>query len=165
MVQVLVAEDMGAISLELEEFLTAAGFSVAGPFSAGRVALEWLDRNEPDVALLDAFLSDGLCIELAQALRLRTIPFLFLSGGLPHYGLPDDIRGVGWIAKPFRENDVVAALTALSQGRATPAGLPDVHHAHPAIGEGKPVVALSAHASPWGACVQPQISFPTVSCT
>ena len=149
MVQVLVAEDMGAISLELEEFLTEACFAVAGPFSSGRAALEWLEGSRPDVALLDVVLSDGLCIELARVLRLRTIPFLFLSGGLPHYGLPDELRDVEWIEKPFRESDVVTALTALPQARPGLAGLSNRHNSHSAIGPLRPVSAQSAHASPW----------------
>src|SRR3954471_19804608 len=86
MVQVLVAEDVGAISIALEDALTDAGYSVAGPFASCVTALEWLDGNQPDLALLDAVLSDGLCIELARALRVRAVPFLFLSGNHPLYG-------------------------------------------------------------------------------
>src|SRR4051812_14786635 len=76
MVQVLVAEDVGAISIALEDALADAGYEVAGPFASCATAMAWLDGHAPDLALLDAVLSDGLCIELARALRARAVPFL-----------------------------------------------------------------------------------------
>ena len=53
MTQVLVAEDVAAISLCLEDALVESGYTVAGPFSTGSSALEWLRENTPDLAVLD----------------------------------------------------------------------------------------------------------------
>src|SRR4051794_18820554 len=114
MVQVLVAEDVGAISIALEDALTDAGYKVAGPFASGAAATEWLHGNQPDLALLDAVLSDGLCIELARALRARAVPFLFLSGNAPLYGMPPDLNDAPWIEKPITYDQLVDALSILS---------------------------------------------------
>jgi DNA-binding response OmpR family regulator len=119
MVQVLVAEDVGAISLALEDALTDAGYAVAGPFASCATALEWLDGNRPDLALLDAVLSDGLCIELARALRARTVPFLVLSGNHPLYGFPKDLHDALWIEKPVTYEQLVNGLTMLT-GKSSP---------------------------------------------
>jgi DNA-binding response OmpR family regulator len=113
MPQVLVAEDVGAISLALEDALTDAGFAVAGPFASGAEAITWLEANRPDLALLDAVLSDGICIGLARALRSKDVPTLFLSGNHPQHGMPPDLHGVPWIEKPITYNLLVEALRAL----------------------------------------------------
>jgi DNA-binding response OmpR family regulator len=114
MAQVLVAEDVGAISVALEDALTDAGYAVAGPFASGVAAMEWLHANQPDLALLDAVLSDGLCIELARALRARAVPFLFLSGNAPLHGIPVDLHDAPWIEKPVTYDQLVDALGILS---------------------------------------------------
>jgi DNA-binding response OmpR family regulator len=114
MVQVLVAEDVGAISIALEDALTDAGYTVAGPFGSSANALEWLDENRPDLALLDAVLSDGLCIDVARTLRARNVPFLFLSGNHPLYGMPPDLHDVPWIEKPVTYDQLVDALGLLT---------------------------------------------------
>jgi DNA-binding response OmpR family regulator len=114
MVQVLVAEDIGAISIALEDALADAGYAVAGPFASCATAMEWLDGNRPDLALLDAVLNDGLCIELARALRARAIPFLFLSGNHPLHGLPADLHDAPWLEKPVTYEQLVDALSTLT---------------------------------------------------
>jgi AmiR/NasT family two-component response regulator len=55
MVQVLVAEDVGIISIALEDALIDAGYGVAGPFGTCAKATEWLNTNQPDLGLLDSF--------------------------------------------------------------------------------------------------------------
>ena len=114
MVQVLVAEDVGAISLALEDTVTDAGYAVAGPFATGALALNWLEHNTPDVAILDAVLADGVCVELARALRARSIPFLFLSGNHPQYGMPADLHEAPWIEKPVTYDGLINALAVLT---------------------------------------------------
>jgi DNA-binding NtrC family response regulator len=118
MVQVLVAEDVGAISIALEDALTDAGYTVAGPFGSGAKALAWLNGNRPDVALLDAQLSDGLCIDLARALRVRAVPFVILSGNHPLHGMPQDLRDVEWLEKPITYEHLVVTLSRLTAASA-----------------------------------------------
>jgi DNA-binding response OmpR family regulator len=111
--QVLVAEDVGAISLALEDALTDAGYEVAGPFASGAAAMAWLQTNRPNAAVLDAVLSDGVCVELARSLRRLAVPFLFLSGNHPRHGMPPDLHDVPWIEKPVTYQQLVDALARL----------------------------------------------------
>jgi DNA-binding response OmpR family regulator len=114
MVQVLIAEDVGVISIALEDAVADAGYTVAGPFGSGAEALEWLAGNRPDLALLDAVLSDGLCVDLARALRARAVPFLFLSASHPGHGMPPDLHDAPWLEKPITYDRLLKGLSALS---------------------------------------------------
>jgi DNA-binding response OmpR family regulator len=74
MVQVLVAEDIGVISLALEDTLADGGYTVAGPFASRATASAWLREHTPDVALLDLVLRDGPCLEVAASSRSVRCP-------------------------------------------------------------------------------------------
>jgi DNA-binding response OmpR family regulator len=111
--KVLVVEDVGAISLALEDALTDAGYEVAGPFASASAAMKWLEANRPDLAVLDAVLRDGVCVELARSLRRLAVPFLFLSGNHPRFGMPPDLHDAPWIEKPVTYQQLVDALAGL----------------------------------------------------
>ena len=81
MTRVLVAEDEGVIGIALEDALAEAGYAIAGPFSSCSRAEDWLKNATPDLALLDVWLQDGPCFDLARVLRGRAVPVVFLSGG------------------------------------------------------------------------------------
>jgi CheY-like chemotaxis protein len=104
----LLAEDEGAISIALEDALADDGYTVAGPFSTCARAQAWLVENTPELALLDVWLSDGSCFELARALRARDVP-VFVSAAQSD-GLPKDLEGVPWLEKPFASEDLMEAL-------------------------------------------------------
>jgi DNA-binding response OmpR family regulator len=109
---VLLAEDEAVISLALEDALAEAGFRVAGPFAHCARALEWLQDNTPDAALLDVELADGPCTEVARTLHQRGVRLVFFSGG-PFHDLtirtlvPDAL----WFEKPADYHEVIRALT------------------------------------------------------
>jgi len=116
MVRVLLAEDVGAISIALEDALADAGYTVVGSFASGGKALEWLNSNHPDMAVLDAVLNDGICVDLARALRSRAVPFLFLSANPPNHGMPGDLGDVPWLEKPITYDRLLEGLEALRSG-------------------------------------------------
>ena len=66
---VLVLEDEALIALNLQDELQDAGYEVAGPFTTCAAALEWLQTETPDTAILDAALKDGPCREIALELE------------------------------------------------------------------------------------------------
>lgn len=113
MVQVLIAEDVGAISIALEDAVADAGYTVAGPFASCARAMEWLNTHQPDLALLDPMLNDGVCIDLARALRRRGVPFLFLSANHPGEGMPADLQDMPWLEKPVTYDRLLDGLTSL----------------------------------------------------
>jgi DNA-binding response OmpR family regulator len=63
----------------VERALTKAGARLAGPFNSCKEAVSWLERNTPDVAVIDVALGDEPCVEVARGLRQNGIPFVVFS--------------------------------------------------------------------------------------
>jgi DNA-binding response OmpR family regulator len=117
----LVAEDIGVISLALEDTLEDGGYTVAGPFASRVTASAWLRIDTPDVALLDLVLRDGPCFEVARLLQERNVPIVFLSGQMRDDSLPDDLQRLPWIEKPVKFEQLLGAL-AQAANEKTPLG-------------------------------------------
>ncbi len=77
---VLVVEDEFIVAFDLAETVRDEGFKLAGPYAHGGEAIEMLDRDHPDAAILDVKLADGEVYQLADRLTERGIPILFHSG-------------------------------------------------------------------------------------
>ena len=112
----LIVEDEALIAFGLEDALEDEGFSVAGPFATCAEALTSVQHALPDVAVLDALLRDGPCLELARELRGREVPFLIYSGRDAFAQQPSELDGVLWIEKPAPVERVVAAVAGLRRG-------------------------------------------------
>jgi CheY-like chemotaxis protein len=78
--KVLVVEDEFIVAFDLAETVRDEGFMLAGPYAHGEEALERLDNDHPDCAILDVKLADGDVYSLADELTERGIPILFHSG-------------------------------------------------------------------------------------
>lgn len=80
---ILVVDDMRENTLILQNFLAPKGYQVAAAFS-GAEALELVEKNPPDVILLDLMMPgmDGftVCQRLKQDPRTRHIPVVVLTG-------------------------------------------------------------------------------------
>lgn len=118
---VLVVEDELLIAMALEGVLAGAGYGVVGLCPDVASALSLLRAREVDAALLDINLGGEKVFPVADALAVRGIPFVFLTG----YGktnLPDRHAGRPTVTKPYRPQELLAALravagTAISPGR------------------------------------------------
>jgi CheY-like chemotaxis protein len=77
---VLVVEDEPLEAMDYCDRLSEAGAKVVGPYSSVTDALESVDREAVDVALLDYALADRNSQELQAALETRHIPFVVLTG-------------------------------------------------------------------------------------
>jgi DNA-binding response OmpR family regulator len=77
---VLVVEDEFIVAFDLAETVRDEGYMLAGPYAHGEEALEMLDRDHPDAAILDVQLADGEVYSLADRLTERGIPIVFHSG-------------------------------------------------------------------------------------
>ena len=109
----MVVEDEAIIAMSLEDGLSDKGFRVVGPFSACAAALAALETTAPDVAILDAVLSDGPCLELARALRDRGVPFMIYSGADAFDEHAPELDGVPWVEKPSSLETVLKAAVGL----------------------------------------------------
>jgi two-component system, response regulator PdtaR len=110
----MIAEDEALLALELEETLEQAGFQVVGVTPTCGTALEWAERQMPD--LMDIALAgrrDG--IEAAIILRRDWgIPSLFLTGnragGLE--GRCAESNPAGFLTKPVVKGALVRAVSS-----------------------------------------------------
>jgi AmiR/NasT family two-component response regulator len=113
--RILIAEDETIIRLDLRELLEASGFDVCGEARDGVEAVEQAESLAPDVILMDIKMPRLDGIEAARRiLEHRPVPIVMLTA----FGQDDLVRravetGVfGYLAKPFRESDVIPAVMA-----------------------------------------------------
>lgn len=81
---ILICEDEPFIALELALSIEDAGGLVLGPAASVREALDLLEDNEIDGAILDVNLIDGEVTPVLVCLMLRRVPVVVQTGvGLP----------------------------------------------------------------------------------
>ena len=85
---VLVVEDEFIIALDLSETVKDLGFDLEGPFEGNEDAIEAIEEDMPDLAILDVFTADGEVYPLADRLVEAGVPIIFHSGHVP----PEEVR-------------------------------------------------------------------------
>jgi DNA-binding response OmpR family regulator len=113
---VLVIEDDAIVGFDLVEALSEAGLKAIGPLTSRAAALEWLETNTPEAAVLDLMLEDGSAEGVAQVLKTRGIPFIAFSAG----PLEQDLANVLCIEKPVPSPLVVRTLLTFVGSRPSP---------------------------------------------
>ncbi len=115
--RVLVVEDEAAISLLLEDMLLDFGCEVIGPAARLAAALDTVNREQVDLAILDVNVAGEPIYPVADALVQRSVPFVF-STGYGSAGIKDTYRDRPVVQKPFAQSDLrQRLLTALQNGR------------------------------------------------
>jgi DNA-binding response OmpR family regulator len=113
---VLLLEDEALIAMGLEDDVEAAGYTVAGAFATCRSALDWLESETPNVAVLDTTVRDGTCKDLALELNQRGIPFVIYSGNSEDQNTIEELNDAIWVEKPASKDALLAAIeTILTQ--------------------------------------------------
>lgn len=106
---VLVLEDEPIIGFALEDMLLDIGCpSVLLSTRLGE-AMSLIDNERVDVAILDVNIHGERSYLVADALRLRGVPYIFASG----YGdkeHPNEHRSMPTLVKPYNIDDIRAAL-------------------------------------------------------
>jgi CheY-like chemotaxis protein len=120
--RILVVEDEFLIALDIVAALEAGGFVVVGPLASIDEALDALEEDAIDGALLDANLGGHTVGPLADELAARGLPFAFVSG----YGreqLPSGHREAPLVRKPFTNAELLTAVACFasiaSNGRSS----------------------------------------------
>ncbi|HUK44858.1 MAG TPA: response regulator [Gaiellaceae bacterium] len=113
--RILIAEDETIIRLDLRSLLETHGFDVCGEARDGVEAVELASSLEPDVILMDVKMPRLDGVEAARRiLERQAVPIVMLTA----FGQDElvaravDTGVFGYLAKPFREQDVVPALVA-----------------------------------------------------
>ena len=114
MSKVLVVDDEAIITMQLEERLSAMGYTVAGMAASGEEAVEKARRLRPDIVLMDIVMPGRMNgIEAAKIVTDELdIPVVFVTS------YADDaiiekakyVRPYGYIVKPFNELEIKAAI-------------------------------------------------------
>lgn len=99
--KILIVEDEAILAERLEEAVLDCGFEVAGPASTVDQALHLIAREFIRGAILDISLGfEEKSYAVADALRERNIPFLFMTGFL-QWDFPEQFKGTIILQKPF----------------------------------------------------------------
>lgn len=117
--RVLIVEDEYFIAADLKRALKQEGAEVVGP--VGNLAAGFQLADAPlDVAVLDVNLEEALSYPIADRLRERSVPYLFLTG-YDGWSLPTAYRSDARLAKPFAMPAVVEMLERLTTSEQAPA--------------------------------------------
>lgn len=108
--RVLVVEDEPVIALEISTALSEAGFGVIGPAGTVARALDLIDRNGCDVAVLDINLGGETAEPVASRLTAIGRPFITISGYSPEQR-PAAFAGAPHVGKPLRPDALIAEIT------------------------------------------------------
>ncbi|SFK39284.1 response regulator [Methylocapsa palsarum] len=103
--RVLVVEDEVFISMLLEDMLMDLGCSKIDVAASVEKAIEYLADGAPNFAILDINLNGKKSFPVADLLRRRDIPFVYISG-YGEGGLESGHSGARILQKPFRLDDL-----------------------------------------------------------
>ncbi len=114
--RILIIEDEPLVALDIEAALQGRGYEIAAIATSLREAFDALSASPIDLVLLDGNLRGHPVDGVADALRDRAIPFLFVSG----YGresLPADFTDIPILQKPFDHEQLMHCVDSLIDSR------------------------------------------------
>src|SRR5215467_4206347 len=111
-VRVLVVEDEYLVAALIEQILESAGCIVMGPVARVPEALDAVDHDDYDAAVLDVNLAGERINPVADALSERDVPFMFVTGYGAH-SLPSEYAERPHVCKPFRMAQLICALSSV----------------------------------------------------
>jgi DNA-binding response OmpR family regulator len=112
--RILIVEDEYFIAQEMAEALESAGMTVLGPCPTVAAALALLAGEDPcDAAVLDASLRGVSSLPVCEALALRGIPFVVVTG-FSAGQIPEMMAAAPVLTKPLDPEKLVSMLRALT---------------------------------------------------
>lgn len=113
--RVLIVEDEYFIATDIKRTLKREGAEIVGPVGNLESGLSLADEDL-DAAILDVNLEEASSYPIAERLRDRRVPYLFLTG-YDAWALPAEHRDTARLAKPFPPQSVVTMVEALVSER------------------------------------------------
>ena len=113
--RILVLEDEMMVLFVIEDMLGDLGCEAVTTATTVNQALALVEERSFDAAILDVNLNGQQSYPVADALAARGVPFTFATGYGTH-GLKDGYSDRPILKKPFREEDLVAAIARLFPG-------------------------------------------------
>jgi DNA-binding NarL/FixJ family response regulator len=97
--RILILEDDVLLAIDVAETIQEMGAEVIGPAHRVESAMDLLDAQRPDAALLDVNIIGSTSAQVANRLVREGIPFVLATG----YGVQNDIPGSRAVVdKPYR---------------------------------------------------------------
>lgn len=123
--RVILAEDEILIAMEIEATLEDNDYEVCGTAVTAGDAVRLAERHKPDIALVDVNLANGTNgLDAVREIRSRfEIPAIIVSGHADE-AAARHAGAVGWMAKPYRADDLMALMSYTLEvlGGSVPAG-------------------------------------------
>ncbi|SRR5579871_585535 len=107
--RVFVIEDESLVTMLIEDTLADIGCLVAGTAARLDEAMEKATSLDFDLAIVDVNLNGAQTYPLAEALANKGIPLVFATG-YGTAGIPNELRHVPLLSKPFHQRDLESAL-------------------------------------------------------
>jgi two-component SAPR family response regulator len=114
--RVLVVEDEFLLAMELESLLARRGCTVLGPVPTVNQALAMLDRERPEMVLLDVNLKGERATPVAAALIDRGVPFVLITGYSRLQLSEPELRAAPRIDKPVNCRELNRAVAQALNG-------------------------------------------------
>ena len=112
--KILLVEDEFVVASDIEECLETSGYIVSGIISDGETAITKIEKNRPDLVMMDIKLNGKLSgTETAAIVKTRfNIPVIYLSAFSQESIMTQvrDSEPFGYLKKPFREKELLMAL-------------------------------------------------------
>jgi DNA-binding response OmpR family regulator len=109
---ILVVEDEYFIATDLERTLRKEEAIIIGPVGNLDAGLSLAGDQPVDAAILDVNLGEVYSYAIADRLKDRAIPYMFLTG-YDGWSLPPDYRACPRLPKPFTAHSVVTMMEQL----------------------------------------------------
>jgi CheY-like chemotaxis protein len=120
--KVLIVEDEMMIAMLIEDMLEEFGCKLVGPATSVPRALELIDNESIEIAVLDLNLDGTDTYAIADALQRKNVPFIFATG-YGSTGLRQEYGNRPVLQKPFQQKDLEMALAEALGGSNRVAGL------------------------------------------
>jgi CheY-like chemotaxis protein len=120
--KILIADDSTTERLNLTRILETAGYQVIQVHS-GNEAKQGVEHYNPDLIMLDIIMDDGDGYQACRALKrnpvTQNIPIVMVSSKSNPVDRQwaEKLGANGYIIKPYSDQDVLQAITALEQQR------------------------------------------------
>ncbi|MTH79199.1 response regulator [Paracoccus aestuariivivens] len=114
--RVLIVEDQALIAMSLEADLTDNGMQVSGIAGNVEAALRLINKDTPDLAVLDVNLNHERSLPVAERLLALGVPFVFATGYGSRVDLPNHMRSIPVVEKPYQIAEIMAKLTDAREG-------------------------------------------------
>lgn len=107
-IRVLLIEDEPLIAMLYEDIVLESSYEIIETLMCNAEAIAFINRERPDIVIVDYNLSDGPCLPVVRKLHELDIPFIVATG----YGDDRDpeLGSCRWLVKPFKDVDVLDAL-------------------------------------------------------